>query len=101
MRSILMALCLWSAFGAAAAPPESLRIAGEQSLNGIFDPSLEFAPGASEGWLAYSAVFGAVLPWGPHVETRLADAGRSTTEASLDDMEALWVEAKELERSET
>lgn len=33
-----------------------------------------------------------------HVEDRLAEAGRHPKEASLDEMEALWVEAKERER---
>ena len=33
-----------------------------------------------------------------HIERRLADAGRAPQEATLDEMEALWVEAKGLER---
>jgi MazG family protein len=33
-----------------------------------------------------------------HIEKRLADAGRAPAEASLDEMEALWVEAKGLEK---
>lgn len=33
-----------------------------------------------------------------HIEKRLAEAGRSPSEASLDEMEALWVEAKGLEK---
>jgi len=61
---------------AVAAPahtqPVRVSVAGDAPLNGIFDPSVEFAPGASEGWLSYSAVFGTILPWGPHVETHLA-----------------------------
>lgn len=64
---------------AGAAAPARIVISGELALNGTFDPSLEFAPGG-EGWLSYSAVFGDVLPWGPHVETHLArtiDGGES------------------------
>ena len=33
-----------------------------------------------------------------HIEDRLAEAGRSPSAASLDEMEALWVEAKQRER---
>lgn len=33
-----------------------------------------------------------------HVEDRLSEAGRTPTEASLDEMEALWVEAKDKEK---
>ncbi len=33
-----------------------------------------------------------------HIETRLAEQGRDIGETSLDDMEALWTEAKSLER---
>jgi MazG family protein len=33
-----------------------------------------------------------------HIEARLAQAGRALTDATLDEMEALWVEAKGLER---
>ncbi|MFO1125574.1 MAG: nucleoside triphosphate pyrophosphohydrolase [Methylocystis sp.] len=33
-----------------------------------------------------------------HIERRLAEKGRSTEAASLDEMEALWVEAKQAER---
>ena len=32
-----------------------------------------------------------------HIEARLAQAGRAPGEATLDEMEALWVEAKRLE----
>jgi hypothetical protein len=67
---------------AAAAQPSRVSVAGDAPRNGIFDPSLEFAPGASEGWLSYSAVFGTILPWGPHVETHLArstDSGATWT----------------------
>ncbi len=63
---------------AAGAQPMQVRVVGDAPRNGIFDPSVEFAPGASEGWLSYSAVFGTIQPWGPHVETHLArssDAG--------------------------
>ncbi len=34
-----------------------------------------------------------------HIETRLAEAGRSPGEASLEEMEALWLQAKKEERS--
>jgi hypothetical protein len=53
-------------------------VEGDAPRNGIFDPSVEYASGAAEGWLAYSAIFGDLDPWGPHVETHLArtvDAG--------------------------
>jgi ATP diphosphatase len=33
-----------------------------------------------------------------HIEDRLAEAGRNPSGASLDEMEALWVEAKQRER---
>jgi hypothetical protein len=56
----------------AARQPSKLVVAGESSLNGIFDPSVEYAPGDPWGWLSYSAVYGDVRPWGPHVETRVA-----------------------------
>jgi hypothetical protein len=78
MTALLLALAVIGLAAPAASQPTRLSIAGETSANGIFDPSLEFAPGASVGWLAYSAVFGSLHPWGPHVETHLArtlDAG--------------------------
>lgn len=56
----------------ALAQPAPLVVGGDTPTNGIFDPSVEYAPGASEGWLAYSAVFGSITPWGPQVETHLA-----------------------------
>lgn len=64
-------LGILSSLGAAhgSAP---LTVAGDMPENGIFDPTVEYAPGASEGWLAYSAVFGGEFPYGPHVETHLA-----------------------------
>jgi nucleoside triphosphate diphosphatase len=34
-----------------------------------------------------------------HIETRLAEGGRAPEEASLEDMEMLWNEAKRLERA--
>lgn len=43
----------WTA-AAAVAEPTRLTVVGETALNGIFDPSLEAAPDAEEGWLAYS-----------------------------------------------
>jgi hypothetical protein len=76
---IALALLLLAA-APAAAQPTRITVAGETAGNGIFDPSVEFAPGAAVGWLSYSAVFGSVLPWGPNVETHLArssDAGAS------------------------
>ena len=33
-----------------------------------------------------------------HIESRLGEAGRAPTEATLDEMEALWREAKQRER---
>jgi len=82
MTPLLLALLAIGLAAPAASQPTRLAIAGETSANGIFDPSLEFAPGSSAGWLAYSAVFGSLEPWGPHVETRLArtpDSGVSWT----------------------
>jgi hypothetical protein len=63
----------------ASAAPTQVSISGESAVYGIFDPSLEFASGATEGWLAYSAVYGAIVPFGPHVDARLA----RTTDAGL------------------
>lgn len=59
-----------------------VTITGDAPSNGIFDPSVEYAPGSGEGWLAYSAVFGGIQPFGPHVETHLArttDSGATWT----------------------
>ena len=36
-----------------------------------------------------------------HIETRMAENGRSLESASLDEMEALWMEAKTIERQKT
>ncbi len=57
-----------------------LLVAGEINKNGIFDPSVEYDVSGAVGWLAYSSIYGTVLPWGANVETRLAkslDAGAS------------------------
>jgi len=71
----------WTAAAAVAvAEPTQLTVVGETALNGIFDPSLEAAPDAEEGWLAYSTVFGNLTPFGPHVEgwlARTTDSGVS------------------------
>ncbi len=75
------------ALAALCAVPANAQIAviGDSPANGIFDPSVEYAPGNGEGWLAYSAVFGGGgggVPWGPIVETHLArttDGGASWT----------------------
>jgi len=78
---LLLALTAWIA-SPAEALPSKVSIAGDTPLNGMLDPSIEFAPGAEQGWLVYSAVFGSIQPWGPHVETHLArttDAGASWT----------------------
>ncbi len=56
----------------ATASPNQLAVAGESAENGIFDPSVEYAPGGAGGWLSYSAVYGGAQPWGPRVETHLA-----------------------------
>ena len=87
IRLLLSCLCFGLGLPAAVieaqparSAPVKLTISGDAPANGLFDPSIEFAPGASEGWLAYSAVFGSSPGWGPHVETRLArttDAGTS------------------------
>ena len=64
------------------AQPTQVIVVDDTPVNGIFDASVEVAPGASEGWLVYSAVFGTIQPWGPHVETHLArttDAGATWT----------------------
>jgi len=81
-RALGAALALGIGLGAhgAGSATTRLQIAGESSRNGIFDPSVEYAPFCSMGWLSYSAVFGGASPFGPHVETRIAytlDQGRS------------------------
>ena len=68
--------------GSVLAQTTPIDIAGDDPTSGLFDPSVEYAPASTEGWLAYSAVFGPLLPWGPHVETHLArslDGGSSWT----------------------
>lgn len=67
----------------------ALEIVGDTPLNGIFDPSVEFAPGAAEGWLAYSAVFGGLNPFGPHVETHLARSGDAGATWTFDSIAAV------------
>jgi hypothetical protein len=59
--------------GAAAA--EKVVIDGDSSINGIFDPSIEYDPVTTFGWMSYSAVYGTLSPWGPHVETHIARTG--------------------------
>lgn len=79
---LLALVAIFTLAGPTQAQPARVSVAGDAPLNGIFDPSVEFAPGASEGWLSYSSVFGTILPWGPHVETHLArtaDSGASWT----------------------
>ena len=64
----------------AEAQTTQVNILGDDPTNGIFDPSVEYAATGGEGWLAYSAVFGSLTPWGPHVETHIAhstDGGAS------------------------
>lgn len=61
-----------TASSSAQADATRVSVAGDAANYGIFDPSFEIAPGANEGWLAYSAVFGSIVPFGPHVEARLA-----------------------------
>lgn len=66
---------------AGAAANTKVTVSGSTQTNGIFDPSVEYA-GSPTGWLAYSAVYGSVTPFGPSVETRLArsdDNGGSWT----------------------
>jgi hypothetical protein len=79
--ALTLALCALAGAGAkASAAATQISVAGDSPLNGIFDPSVEYAPGAQEGWLVYSAVFGGASPFGPHVETHLArttDSGAS------------------------
>ena len=80
---VLLALTLALAAGTPSrAQLTRVSVVGDAPANGIFDPSVEFAPGSADGWLAYSAVFGGLDPFGPHVETHLArslDAGVSWT----------------------
>lgn len=79
LRAILVLAFLAPGAGA------QVVVTGDAPANGIFDPSVEYAPGAGEGWLAYSAVYGGGgggSPWGPIVETHLArstDGGASWT----------------------
>lgn len=85
----LLCVCSCIALGpsltlAQSYPP--LGIVGESAPNGVFDPSVEYAPKGNEGWLAYSAVYGSASPWGPNVETRLArteDGGQTFSFASV------------------
>lgn len=73
MRAVLLRMILGLALGAAASHAGTkVSIVGDTPTNGIFDPSVEYAAGAGEGWLTYSAVFGGLTPFGPHVETHLA-----------------------------
>jgi hypothetical protein len=71
----LGALLLLLAAAPGALAGEPLGIAGEAANNGIFDPSVEFDPNTGDGWLVYSAVSGSRAPFGPNVETHLAQSG--------------------------
>ncbi len=53
-------------------PYEKINIIGDSPLNGVYDPSLEYAD--EIGWLAYSAVDGNAQPFGPNVHTHLAQS---------------------------
>ncbi len=54
----------------AAQDYDRLTVVGETDApNGIYDPSVEYLPDGSRGWLFYSSVGGA----GPAVETHLAE----------------------------
>ena len=64
---------------------DRLGIAGENAPHGVFDPSVEYGPDGT-GWLAYSAVYGDRVPFGPHVETHIArsdDHGATWTHVSI------------------
>lgn len=82
----LVLICPFFAAPAVGAGPTKVSISGEASSFGIFDPSFEMAPGSTEGWLAYSAVYGSLNPFGPHVEGRLArstDGGLTFSQHSI------------------
>ena len=49
-----------------------LLVSNEINVNGIFDPSVEYDASGAVGWLAYSSIYGTILPWGANVETGLA-----------------------------
>ncbi len=78
--SLLLPLVLALAAAAAALPLADVTVAGEKGNGGIYDPSVEYASVGGTGWLAYSAVSGPELPFGPNVQTHLAksqDGGAS------------------------
>lgn len=57
-------------------------IAGEDAGANFFDPSVEYANGATTGWLAYTDVEGTARPIGPFHHTNIArtdDGGQSWT----------------------
>lgn len=79
--ALLPAVACAEGSGVDAAPYAEIVIRGEDAPNGVYDPSLEYAPDGT-GWMAYSAVTA-----GPDgtVETRIArsdDRGLSWTLAA-------------------
>ncbi len=80
--STLAAALLLSIPATGFAQIQRIEIVGDAPRNGIFDPTVEYDAATGDGWLAYSAVFGAADPWGPNVETHIAkseDAGATWT----------------------
>ena len=74
-------------------------VAQEEELGDLFFALVNYA--RLSGLHAENALRGAVGKFARrfgHVERRLAEEGRSLTEADLDEMDALWDEAKTLER---
>ena len=69
LLALVLGIALWAS---AIHAGTKVSIVGDTPTNGIFDPSVEYAAGSGEGWLTYSAVFGGLNPFGPHVETHLA-----------------------------
>jgi hypothetical protein len=68
--AIYALLAAWP--GPARSDYPELNISGDVVANGIYDPSVEYDSEGTTGWLAYSAVYGNVTPWGPHVATHIA-----------------------------
>jgi len=84
-RLLVLALVCGVALPATAQVYDEVVVVGDVVDNGIFDPSVEYLPDGSEGWLFYSAVSGDTSPWGPLVETRVArsvDHGQTWTFAA-------------------
>ncbi|MFQ5696931.1 MAG: hypothetical protein ACE5IL_01450 [Myxococcota bacterium] len=69
-----LAILLLSAGSSSAQTYDRLQISNQASTNGIFDPSVEYLPDGSVGWLFYSSVGGGLTPplWGPEVSSRVA-----------------------------